>query len=149
MSAVCTPLLRVPEPMAQLRARYPAALERLWNADAIRAFHEEGLDFDRPTLHREHVFDIEEGVRFGISKEESKGEVVIHVSGSVEIGSMIEASLEKLPKENFRRAQAFVTRAEQLLADLTGRSDWKLLGATGNGVFHWNAAPAPIPESER
>ncbi len=135
----CQPLPRVAESLTALRERYPAAIEREWNANNLIAFAEEGLPFDRPTIHREHVFDTEDGVRLGVSKESRDGVVVLHISASVEIGSNVEKRLEKLPIDRMKRAKSFIAIAEKLIAEITGRTDFTLIGASSKGVFHWNA----------
>jgi len=65
-----------PEPVEKLKEKIPLALSKIWIAD-------EDLE-DRPGLHREHVFDFENGLRLIISKDKFPGYIsaLIHVSGS-------------------------------------------------------------------
>jgi hypothetical protein len=70
-----------PEPVEQLKARFPKALERTWNADLM--FDPEA---DRPGKYRAHVFDYPDGIRAIVSLDESEqtGEqVYLHFSFSV------------------------------------------------------------------
>lgn len=135
------PLPFTPETIVSLAVRYPAALVRIWNADAVAAFHAEGMSTDRPMLHREHVFDLECGVRLGISRESSRvypypGGDAVHVSASIQPGTPIEAELVPMPLR--QRVPEFLDRVALLLASITGRDDWSFIGAT-RGAFHYHA----------
>jgi hypothetical protein len=68
-------IISSPKPYDELKARFPAALERVWVASATG---------DRPGLHPENVFDTFDGYRVIISHEVEveTGEHVFHVSGS-------------------------------------------------------------------
>lgn len=55
-----------PEPVEQLKARFPQALERTWNADLMF----DQREADRPGLYRTHVFDYPDGIRAIISVDE-------------------------------------------------------------------------------
>lgn len=48
-----------PEPVPQLRARYPAAVLRRWDFRQIELGAAPSADRDRPERHRAHVFDME------------------------------------------------------------------------------------------
>lgn len=56
-----------PEPIAQLRARFDRALDRLW--DVTDWGEPTKPPPGRPFLAREHVFDLEDGCRFIITRE--------------------------------------------------------------------------------
>lgn len=78
------PLPTKPEPLEQLRARYPLALEPTYLV----------IDEEQALWHGigqkpKHVFDFPDGLRFIISRERMVGtqEVVIHVSVSFDAGS--------------------------------------------------------------
>jgi hypothetical protein len=65
-----------PQPTDKLKEKIPLALSKIWIAD--------GDLTDRPGLHREHVFDFDNGLRLIISKDKFPGytSALIHVSGS-------------------------------------------------------------------
>jgi len=66
-----------PESLEQLKARFPKALEKVWEVTDPMP--------DRPGLHREHLFDFESGMRLLISKDKLiREEPEVHVSGSWE-----------------------------------------------------------------
>jgi hypothetical protein len=67
-----------PEPLAALRARYPRALEHLYDAVAIR-----DARAIRPGEVVANVFDFEDGLRLIVSREQVPGlGRVLHVSAS-------------------------------------------------------------------
>src|SRR4051812_27600601 len=68
-----------PEDYAVLRARFPAALEKVYDRTDI------GRGGDRPGLHRANVFDTREGIRVIVSREVSDEKDMLHVSGSHQI----------------------------------------------------------------
>ena len=83
------------------------------------------------------MFDTLDGVRLGISTEEGRGTKHVHISASLLIGGPAESELVKLPPPpNRARARAFVVKVETLIAEITGRFDFQLLGSTAS-VFHW------------
>lgn len=68
----------IPEPLEQLKSRFPKALEKVWKVTDPMP--------DRPGLHREHLFDFESGLRLLVSKDKLPQfqEPEIHVSASWE-----------------------------------------------------------------
>lgn len=138
------PLPFEPEPLSRLRDRYAAAIVKVWHPALIAALADEGMPFDRPTIHREHVFDFESGIRMGISAEELEGEQYLHVSASIHDHgglSEVEKELLKLPgPPSLARARSFVAMIEQFLPLVTGRWDFYLMGSTSK-VFHWRTPP--------
>ena len=71
------PLPFAPEPFELLRARFPAALTRVWVHEEIAANPAE-----RPGVHREHVFDDLEGKRLVIAVVKIGPDVSLLVSFS-------------------------------------------------------------------
>lgn len=72
------PVPTSPEPLDALRARYPRALEHLYDVIAIR---DRGAI--RPGEVAANVFDFEDGLRLIVSRERMQdGEVTLHVSAS-------------------------------------------------------------------
>lgn len=67
-----------PQPIELLRARYKKALEVSYNATKIAADKVP----DRPGMHRENIFDFENGIRLIISRDVLGHIEGIHVSGS-------------------------------------------------------------------
>ena len=66
-----------PEPKVKLKARFPAALEDVYNIELIRAGK-----ITRPGIIPKHVFDFEDGMRLIISRELYPDGVITHVSAS-------------------------------------------------------------------
>lgn len=81
-----------PESIEQAAARYPAAVERVWDADQIVDAVEAGQDPDLPGLHRAHVFDLpydrpEPGLLYriilSVERSDRIGQTALHASASV------------------------------------------------------------------
>jgi hypothetical protein len=71
----------LPEPEAQLKARYAAALDPVYDPHEV-------IDgkVKRPGQQRKHVFDTEDGYRLIISRERLKGAPpVLHISVSLDV----------------------------------------------------------------
>jgi hypothetical protein len=67
------------EPMDVLRDRYPAAVETLIDAAAVR----DG-NISRPSSQAQHVFDTEAGWRLIVSRERfPSGMIAVHLSASI------------------------------------------------------------------
>ena len=79
-----------PETEEELRARYLAAMTRVYD---VTGFFE--MPADRPGLHREHVFDFEDGLRLIISREKRDKDVYLHWSASMEGADLCEESVTK------------------------------------------------------
>lgn len=68
-----------PQPLEELKARYPKALEKLY----IQLDVASGKRL-RPAWNKDNVFDFLDGIRLVISKEQQPdGRLVIHIAGSV------------------------------------------------------------------
>lgn len=78
------PLPYRPEPLADLQARYPAALRRTIDPEACAI----GTEL-RPGECRENVFDCEDGIRLIISRDAFGGGLgtSIHISASVQVNT--------------------------------------------------------------
>jgi hypothetical protein len=80
-----------PEPIDQLKARYPAAIARLFDGSRVAAGAEES-----PAQIRTHVFDYDEdelGIRLIISRErDPEHGIVIHFSASFQEKSKLVKS---------------------------------------------------------
>lgn len=85
-----------PEPIEKLAVRYQKAMEKVYDADKITQGQ-----IDRPGLHRENVFDFEDGIRLIISKDRTSGRLYIHISGSSTKGPMSGAQMLKEMLEKF------------------------------------------------
>src|SRR5262245_48944881 len=110
------------QPFAELQARYPAAVERVWNVNPD-TFDAEA---DRPGLHPANVFDFQDGTRLIVSRERGikfatrlPGIEVLHVSGSATSGTLIEATMRTDPDRGMRTI-------ERHAKDLTGNPRLRL-----------------------
>ena len=139
MASSVEPLHRVPdnpESMESLQARFPAALEKLWDID------DPAYDIDRgPGKYREHVFDCENGFRFIASREKyslvNGGVPHLHVSVSFRDGSAIEQVVAGGRSVQDRR-QRFCRAAWDTFAEISGLTlPEKPTHVTSGGVLHW------------
>ena len=123
-----------PEPLDQLRARYPAALVRVFDSLKVVTGEEE-----RPGQNRTHVFDYNEnelGIRFVISREnEPTLGLVIRFSASwVEESKLVKSA---------RLGGVTLPHLEDIAVTIfqTISGDYrepKLIGISeGTGVPHW------------
>lgn len=120
-----------PEPMAALRARYAAALTRLYDHDAVT----EG-EQPRPGNQPAHVFDALNGVRLIISREQTPdGRRGIHVSASLAVG----CDLYKMVRSGTLTPGGFVQIAEGTFAQISGSlTKLTLLGLSDvKGIPHF------------
>lgn len=85
-----------PEPVEQMIERFQKALEREFNADKIS-----NGDPDRPGVHRENVFDYEDGIRLIISKDRARGNLFIHISASSQKGNVGGKEMLKIMVQRF------------------------------------------------
>lgn len=116
-----TPLPFEPEPFLQLRARFHAAYEPIW------PYAPPDYEGDVPALHREHVFDFEDGVRLVVQRVQSprRAEVGVLVAGCVEMG-----------RGPTRRPEDLMDRYFELAGQPIGGEilDW---GVGGDGRIVW------------
>jgi hypothetical protein len=138
-SAMAKPptLESTPEPSEALAARYPAAIEKLWEYDRYGNCAC-GL---RPSTEREHVFDFEDGLRMIISRDHHVDEPepsFIHVSASFGVGTELFKILSKGLTVDIMMAD-FKNRCSERFSELSG----ELIPETATfimsdmGVFHW------------
>lgn len=112
-----------PEELLKLQARFPRALEKIWQITFPM--------IDRPGLHREHVFDFKHGLRLLISRDNLHG-VKIHVS----------ASWERDEPKSLRDAHSQVDLHYKLLG---GTGHLSYVGMSDNAIPHWVVEPI-VPE---
>jgi hypothetical protein len=135
-----TKLINLPfqiEPLEQMQARFPEALEPIWDAT-----DEAALELNRPGMHRAHVFDFQNGLRLLISRDVLDDiKPMIHVSASFEADSPFGKELEQHAMGlDFAHFLDLVTRNVSrfyyLLAD--SKNGWlKLIGISTAGIPHW------------
>lgn len=90
------PVGRIVESLDLLKARFPAALRRVWDGDElVRLGQKGGGDYERPSATPEHIFDFFSGLRMVVSRERHTGlGVCLHCSmsmtehGAKQAGSM-------------------------------------------------------------
>lgn len=109
-----------PQPLKQLQERYAEAIDIVWVADKNMV--------DRPGLHRENVFDTEDGIRLIISKDLSpNGKEYIHFSGSVKESIYVDdISVEW--KDVFTQKFDEITKH---------KNNYQLITVTQGGIPHW------------
>lgn len=127
-----------PEPEAALRARYPAALAELYDAEGVRLG-----SVTPPTRRRPNVFDFEDGLRLIVSRDDHGGEagVVVHLSAGLGTGTALERTLRGAHCPGCVVA-LLCERVEGAWRTLRGRGRLRFLGLSGGDVPHW-IAPAP------
>jgi hypothetical protein len=106
----------ISEPIEQLKARFPKALEKVWVITIPMP--------DRPGLHRENVFDFPNGIRLLISRDNLIDKTEIHVSASWEYNE--PKSIEQM---NINVLACF--RA------IGGTGTLRFLGWSPNAIPHW------------
>jgi len=106
----------------QAKARCRVAVARTWEADEI------ARGDDRPGLHREHVFDLEEGIRVIAAREHSSELklTILHASFSVQ-----NAELAKQIG-----AEGFFNRCQELFREFFDRIPDKKAVVTRAGIVH-------------
>jgi len=110
------PLPFIPEPLEQLKFRYPKCLEKVWKVTEYMQ--------DRPGLYRENIFDFESGLRLLISKSNFPHGIQVHVSASWEWN---------LPT-SLKLANQLVVNAYKSLG---GNGILTYLGMSDKGIPHW------------
>jgi hypothetical protein len=109
-----------PETTEQLKARFEKAMETVYDADAIM-----NESTDRPVLHREHVFDFEDGIRLIISKDKTMGRVYLHVSASCQ-SQKVMTETDMLNE--------ILTKMEAIGPELEGKG---IVQTTEGGIVHF------------
>jgi len=131
-----------PEPLEELRERFPRALEHVYD---IKAIHEGGAI--RPGEVQAQIFDHSCGIRIVVGREKlPDGTRRLHVSSSVQPGSRLYRRLMKHPPPS--RVGRFGVYAGRLLCKIAGGRLDRLLEKEGgglrwafaDGVAHWCGA---------
>lgn len=115
----------IAEPTAQLKARYPECLKKVWEVPDDVDLTDPDAMSDRPGLHRENVFDFNCGIRLLISRDKyGRGPIQLHISASWERNepNRLTVATESV-REHFR--------------SLGGQGYPLLLGISPNGIPHW------------
>jgi len=86
-----------PESNEKLAERFSRALDRIYDAEEIS----NKLDADRPGLHRENVFDFEDGVRIIISRDRARDKIFLHLSGISQNGKVSGKDMLELMIKRF------------------------------------------------
>jgi hypothetical protein len=120
----------LPEPLASLRSRYPAALAEPCDTESSRL----GTSF-RPGETRRCVFDCEDGLRLIISRDLHDGLELLHVSASINPGSRLWNTL----RDGRSGPDEFASLAEGRFRDISGDNeplDLALISPE-KGIPHW------------
>lgn len=129
-------LPNTPEPIESLRARYPAALEHVYDQESVAY-----SGAVRPGECRANVFDFEDGLRLIISrKRDPWGDVWLHYSASFPSDCRIadEVRLLRLTSPLARVMAMWVESVPSRFADLSGDQrpvdrHWR----SEIGIPHW------------
>ena len=130
-----------PEPLERLQARVPEALKRLWT--------ETDIDADRsPAQEMTYVFDSLDGLRIILSRNATADRTFLLASCSV--AENTEMARQCVQSAYRRKTPAllnawFTELCWSRVVELTGRSDWKLLGwSEGKGVPYFTAEESHV-----
>lgn len=131
------PIPRRPESMASLKARYPLALEYVYDAFQI-AEH----NAIRPAEVAANVFDFEDGLRLIISRESYPGDnrVFLHFSASFQTETPIHERCKSVAAEHGSAAMLtdFMIAAADRFAELSGDTRQPTtIFVTRGGIPHW------------
>ena len=117
-----------PESIESLKSRYLQAIDELVDVESVSL----GLRVD-PGTNRRHVFDLEEGIRFIISREDQGQDgVFLHLSASAKYdeGECVHTKFESF--SNFMRL------CEEKFKEISGDSrSLEKFGITTEGIIHW------------
>lgn len=136
-ASVKTPVEITPEPLAALQARYPRALEFVYDQAAVVLG-----GAIRPGECAENVFDFEDGLRLIVSRQRGPGgKVWLHFSASFGGADCRLADEFRLLRRTTPLPQIF----EQWRLSVPGRfallsgdaREAAYLGRSANGVPHW------------
>lgn len=121
-----------PEPEVELRIRYPAALDPIYDPNDVIEHR-----VKRPGAQRKHVFDTEDGYRLIVSREQLKGSpVVLHISVSLNVDpallGMTSATLRPMSLAKIRLIAQI--RDEPRHVEFTGK------------VLHFIFGVPPLPQ---
>lgn len=125
-----------PEDVEAINLRMPAALERLWDQEAVRKDVEaNGLGAERPGADRKYIFDYPDGMRLIVSREKTKTmESAVHISATLHHGLLVR--LWVAGKLSGKQLQEMVrTRIRTAI----GVREIELVGISDMGVAHWQS----------
>lgn len=124
------------ETLAELQARYPRALEFVFDQEAIQ-----NQGAIRPGEVAAQVFDFEDGLRMIVSREqEADGKLLLHLSASFRNEcAMADKFLGRLRKVSRSAAlEEWRVGVELRFAELASdRRPFRFLGWSGNMIPHW------------
>ena len=112
------------EKLDQLKGRFDLALKKVWNPDKMK-----DEKADRPGLHRQYVFDFEDGTRLIVSKDKLEGKLFLHVSGSYH--NKLFGSVKLDGKQMVERMLTHLFELTKMRPDCKGEAM-----ATEAGVIH-------------
>jgi hypothetical protein len=118
-----------PQPLDKLRARFPAAVGRVFD-------YRSGFPAAWPGRLRANVFGFEDGVRMIVSRDmEADGRVSLHVSASAEPGFPVYGQIARGETDVSRFRRMILERYAQLSGDTAGLDFCGL--SPGKGIPHW------------
>src|SRR5262245_30169010 len=124
-----------PESIASMRDRYKKALVKIWETD-------KGFS-DRPGLHREHVFDFEDGMRLLVSTDRMPDlEIITHISASC-------GDRDKQMTIMFSLFEEEVLNKWRQISGAGERFHFHLIGLSQNNIPHWYVCGGEQDEEER
>ena len=134
------PVPFVPASLAELQARYPKALEFVYDQQAI--VQDNAI---RPGEVAANLFDFEDGLRLLVSRERTpSGQVVLHVSASFQDDCKIADNFRRWlgPKPSKQKRQRLANNwaitIPARFIELSGDTlPLKFIGWTSNYVPHW------------
>jgi hypothetical protein len=130
-----------PEPLEALQARYPKALEPIFDVRDWRPGWPVPVSWQR-----RHVFDHDDGLRLIVSRDRLADAVRLHVSASLAPGSPLDRELLRRLRRGSRRKVCvgwLIPLVERRFAQL---SDTPLVFhalSPGTDLLHWFDAPLP------
>ena len=138
-----TPVPFKAEPLGQLQARFPRALQKVFDQFAI-----ESSGATRPGQLQANVFDFEDGLRLIVSREQRvSGQIVLHVSASFQRECAIVTQLKPLLEAAKTQADRMAV-AEGWAATIPGRYA-ELAGDTGEPITLAKWSDGMIPHFTR
>ena len=119
-----------PEPIEKLKARYPAALRKVFDCT-------KGVPRPRPGELYSQVFDFGDGIRLIVSRDrESESDIYLHLSASFVEGYLVWNLLKGSGEAGQKK---FIKMVEEAFREISG--DNEPLGfhgfSTGKLVPHW------------
>lgn len=124
-----------PMSIAENRARFPAAMETIWDVESALC----GGPTPGMQEGRENVFDFPGGLRIIASRDRlPEGEVVIHFSASAEQGSALWRRIKRPGQERYFNWLAILRFAEISGFGKVKPAHVEFVGCSpGKGIPHW------------